>query len=190
MGRTRGWVPKFATLKSPFYYLHFLAIFLALSQISFTKLRFRRSFWDAEWVCNPIGSIVMAWNAKISVSGFYWFCKKKMVNIKKDFLSFMLQLRGLLWMMTCTEKRPYLRKKSKFSILVMTCCQIRPKQNKNKHSNNSRNLVFTRLQSIDGSYGESKWITKPQKIWNELIFMFVIYSCQKIEYKCIFCSDI
>ena len=24
-----------------------------------------------------------------------------------------------------------------------------------------------------------------QKIWNELIFMFAIYYCQKIEYKCI-----
>ena len=28
------------------------------------------------------------------------------------------------------------------------------------------------------------------KIWNELIFMFVIYSCQRIEYKCIFYNDI
>ena len=29
-----------------------------------------------------------------------------------------------------------------------------------------------------------------QKIWNELNFMFVIYSCQKIEYRCIFYNDV
>ena len=27
--------------------------------LSFTKLRFRRSFWDTEWVCTFIGSIAM-----------------------------------------------------------------------------------------------------------------------------------
>ena len=29
-----------------------------------------------------------------------------------------------------------------------------------------------------------------QKIWNQLFLMFVIYSCQKIECKCIFYNDI
>ena len=69
------------------------------------------------------------------------FVRKKKCESKKGFLSFMLQLRGLLWMVTCSEKRP------KFQVFILA---IRPKQNKNIHSNNSRNLVFTRLQSIDG----------------------------------------
>ena len=43
------------------------------------KPRFWRSFWDAEWVCILIGSLVMAQNAKISVFSFYRFCKKKIV---------------------------------------------------------------------------------------------------------------
>ena len=45
------------------------------------------------------------------------FVRKKKCESKKGFLSFMLQLRGLLWMVTCTEKRPLLRKNSKFSFL-------------------------------------------------------------------------
>ena len=49
------------------------------------KPRFWRSFWDAEWVCTLIGSLVMAQNVKISVSGFYWFCKKKTRESKKGF---------------------------------------------------------------------------------------------------------
>ena len=45
------------------------------------KPRFRRSFWDAEWVCILIGSLVTAQNAKISVSCFYWFCKKVVICV-------------------------------------------------------------------------------------------------------------
>ena len=44
--------------------------------LSLTKLRFRRSFWGAEWVCTSIGQKVMAQNTYFSVSGFYQFCKK------------------------------------------------------------------------------------------------------------------
>ena len=38
------------------------------------KRRFRRSFLGAVWICISIGSLVIAQNAKISVSGFYWIC--------------------------------------------------------------------------------------------------------------------
>ena len=46
----------------------FLANFLTSTQISFTKLRFRRSFWGAVQVWTPIGSKVMIQNANI----FFW----------------------------------------------------------------------------------------------------------------------
>ena len=114
------------------------------------KPRFWRSFWDAEWVCTLIGSLVMAKNVKISVSGFYWFCKKNLVKVKKDFLNFILQPRGLLWMVTCTESH-YCAKSPSFP----TCNEwLVAKSGKNKAriytQTIPRNLVFTRLQSIDG----------------------------------------
>ena len=34
------------------------------------------------------------------------------------------------------------------------------------------------------------WLQSLQKMWNELFFMFLIYYCQRIQYKCIFYNDI
>ena len=48
------------------------------------KPRFWRSFWGAVWICILIGSLVMAQNVKISVFGFYWFCKKKKLVLLKQ----------------------------------------------------------------------------------------------------------
>ena len=50
------------------------------------------------------------------------------MKVKKEFLSFMLQLKGLLWMVTCTETRPLLSKKSKFP----SCNDLLPNQAKTK----------------------------------------------------------
>ena len=56
------------------------------------------------------------------------FVRKKLMKVKKEFLSFMLQLKGLLWMVTCTETRPLLSKKSKFP----SCNDMLPNQAKTK----------------------------------------------------------
>ena len=91
------------------------------------------------------------------------------------------------------REKTIIEQKVQVFLLVMTCCQIRPKQNKNINLNNSRNLVFARLQSIDGWKRLQKkfiWnqngLQSLQKIWNELIFMFVIEFYQKIEYNALF----
>ena len=55
------------------------------------------------------------------------FVRKKLVNVKKDFLSFMLQLRGLLWIVTCTESH-YCAKSPSFP----TCNDMLPNQAKTK----------------------------------------------------------
>ena len=59
----------------------FLAIFWLPVCLSFTKLRFRRSFWCAEWVKIPIGSKVMAKNANVSISQT-WLTYKKIASDK------------------------------------------------------------------------------------------------------------
>ena len=58
----------------------FLAIFSPSICSSFTKLRFRRSFWGADWVCTSIGSKVMTKNANT-----YIFLV--LANYKYDYLS-------------------------------------------------------------------------------------------------------
>ena len=55
---SREWFPKFATGLN----VHFTTTsgrFLPTTWITFTKLKFRRSFWGAEWVCFLIVSKVM-----------------------------------------------------------------------------------------------------------------------------------
>ena len=56
------------------------------------------------------------------------FVRKKTGESKKDFLSFMLQLRGLLWMVTCTEKGHYCAKSPSFPF----CNDMLPNQAKTK----------------------------------------------------------
>ena len=85
---------------------------------------------------------------KFPVLFFTDFVRKKLVKGKKDFLSLMLQLRGLLWMVTCTEKGHYCAKSPSFPF----CNDML------QNSNNSRNLVLTRLQfgQKPSSISESK----------------------------------
>ena len=49
------------------------------------KTKFRQSFWGAEQVCILIGSWIMTLNANISISGFYWFCRKTRENVAIKF---------------------------------------------------------------------------------------------------------
>ena len=55
----------------------FQAKFPSSTWTSFTKLKFRRLFWGAEWVCILIGSKVMTQNAIFSIFVLVGFCKKK-----------------------------------------------------------------------------------------------------------------
>ena len=69
----------------------FLANFFGIAMFIFHKSEIQMAFFDAEQVCSLIGSLAMAWKAKISVSGFYQFCKKKTCeNIAVIFLQFIL----------------------------------------------------------------------------------------------------
>ena len=76
----------------------------------------------------------------------------------------------------------------------MTWCQIRPKQNKNIHSNNSKKFgvhkatIYRWLKKIEQKVHmeNQNGLQSLQKILNELIFMFAIESCQKIEYNALF----
>ena len=54
----------------------FLGTFWPYTEISFTKLKFRRSFWDVEWVWTSIGAKVMTQKVFFSSCGFLQFCKK------------------------------------------------------------------------------------------------------------------
>ena len=65
---------------------------------------------------------------KFPVLFFTDFVRKKLVKGKKDFLSLMLQLRGLLWMVTCTEKGHYCAKSPSFPF----CNDMLPNQAKTK----------------------------------------------------------
>ena len=108
----------------------------------------------------------------------------------------MLQLRGLLWIVTCTESL-YCTKSSSFPI----CNDMLPNQAKTKQKYTFKQFKKFGVQKATNY----RWLKKIeqkvhmenqnglqslQKIWNELNFMFVIYSCQKIEYRCIFYNDV
>ena len=58
-----------------------MVIFLPTTLISFTKLRFRQSFWGAQHAKILIGSKAMPKNTKGFISGFLPFWKKKAENI-------------------------------------------------------------------------------------------------------------
>ena len=81
--------------------LHML-IFSPTTSITFTKLRFRQSFWGAQHVKILIGSKAMTKNKKVFISFFYHFVKPKAENLclmnchfKNHFWSFFGQLHTL-----------------------------------------------------------------------------------------------
>ena len=65
--RSRLTREKIATDKKWPFYDHFWPYF---RQLCFLKLRFRRSFWGAEWVWTSIGSKVMTQNANEAVLAY------------------------------------------------------------------------------------------------------------------------
>jgi hypothetical protein len=72
---TNWWFPKFETDKWPFS-----DIFLPTTMLSFTKLKFRRSYWGAEQVYILIGSkVIYDKKHKYFPFVFFQFCKKKLV---------------------------------------------------------------------------------------------------------------
>ena len=75
----------------------------------------------------------------------------------------------------------------------MTCCQIRPKQEYTfkqfKKFGVHKATIYRWLNKIEQkvhNMANQNGLQSLQKIWNELISMFVIESCQKIEYNALF----
>ena len=78
---TRAWCPKFVTDNGRFPTIP--SLFLPTTCISFTKLKFRQSFWGAEQVYNFIGLKVMTQNVSIFVSLFcFGFLKNLLICVK------------------------------------------------------------------------------------------------------------
>ena len=72
----------------------FLPIFMPATWPSFTKLKFRRSFWGAEQIYIFVGSKVMTQNANISLSIFFNFVKNLWCFFACFFFAFVSILGG------------------------------------------------------------------------------------------------
>ena len=143
------------------------------------KPRFWRSFWGAVWICILIGSLVMAQNVKISVFGFYWFCKKKKLVLLKQSNPSIFQFQSQIF----DHNSHYFQSFStiyrlySFHIELFECIFITFSLMKLvKLSNYDSKWFFTIAIHLKGwvHMVNQNGLKSLQKIWNELIFMFVI----------------
>ena len=131
----------------------------------------------------------MSKNAKNSISAFYQFCKKKThENVAVNFLQFIMDGDGKK-----PPNAPQIRPiENYWGILKMKVyegnwtAQTRDHLIwciKMKQKEIDQNIVIKMFDHLKGWVNMANQIglQSLQKIWNELIFMFVIYSCQKIE---------